>query len=97
MEILGKEGLRDLGFSILIGGKVTSKEAIMLNRVGRDLPSTTDVARADDIELQVIMENAARIMDNLIMQFKGSKCLPMHELLSSGVFMFAQCWNCKEG
>ena len=37
----------------------------------------------DDIELQEIMENAARSMENLIEQLEGesSEDLPMHELL----------------
>ena len=32
----------------------------MLNRVEEELPSTSDVAKADDIELQEIMENTAK-------------------------------------
>ena len=32
----------------------------MLNRGGDELPSTFDVAKADDIELQEIMENTAK-------------------------------------
>ena len=48
-----------------------------------ELPSTSDLAKADDIELQEIMENTARNTDNLIKQLKEefSKDLPMHELL----------------
>ena len=37
----------------------------MLNRVEKDLPSTSDVAKVDDIELQEIMENAGRSTENL--------------------------------
>ena len=49
-EILGKEGLCDLGFDIPTG-KVTAQQAVKLNRVEEELPSASDVAKADDIEL----------------------------------------------
>ena len=52
-EILGKEELHDLGFDIPMG-KVTARQAVMLNRVEEELPSASDVAKADDIELQEI-------------------------------------------
>ena len=38
----------------------------MLNRAEEDLPSRSDLAKADDIELQEIMENAAKSTENLI-------------------------------
>ena len=38
----------------------------MLNRVEEELPSVSDVAKVDDIELQEIMENAARSTENVI-------------------------------
>ena len=54
----------------------------MLNRVEKELPSTSDVAKADDIELQEIMDNVARSTENLVKQLEGtySEILPMHEL-----------------
>ena len=57
-----------------------AQQAVMLNRV--ELPSASDVAKADDIELQEIMENAARSKENLTEQFEcdSSETLPMHEL-----------------
>ena len=79
---MGKQGLRDLGFNIPVEGKVMGQQAMMLNRVGKELPSMSDVARTDDIELQEIMENAARSMENLIAQLEESEDLPMHKLLS---------------
>ena len=47
------------------------------------MPSTSDIANADDIELQEIAENVVRNMENLIVQLEGesSEDLPMHELL----------------
>ena len=76
VEILGKEGLRDLGFDIPMG-KVTAQQAIMLNRVEEKLPSASDVAKADDIEFQEI----AKSREDLIAQFEGQEMLAMHELL----------------
>ena len=82
VEILDKEGLHNLGFDIP-RGKITARQAVMLNRVEEELPSLTDIAKADDIELQEIMENAARSTGNLIVQLEGesSDDLPMRELL----------------
>ena len=61
--------------------KVTAEQAVMLNRVEEELPSVSDVAKADDIELQEIMENATKSTEDLITQFKGQESLPMRELL----------------
>ena len=68
-EILGMEGLRELGFEIPVNCKVMVQQAVMLNRV--ELPSSFDVAKADDIELQEITENVTGT---------SSETLPMHEL-----------------
>ena len=46
-----------------------------------ELPSASDVAKADDIELQEITENAMKSTEDLITQFEGEEMLPMHELL----------------
>ena len=47
------------------------------------MPSVSDIAKTDDIELQQITENATRSTENLIVQLEGesSKDLPMRELL----------------
>ena len=82
VSILKKNRLHKLGFN-LPRGKVTAEQAIMLNKVEKELPSTSDVAKADDKELQEVMENAARSTENLTAQLGGesSKDLPMRELL----------------
>ena len=67
-RILGKEGFCELRFDIR-RGKLTARQAIVLNRVEEELPSTSDVTKADCIELQEIMENAVRSTDDLIAQF----------------------------
>ena len=65
MEILGKNRPRNLGFDIP-KSKLTARQAVMLNRVKEELPSTSDITKADDIELQEIMENASKSTEDLI-------------------------------
>ena len=50
---LGKEGLRDLGFDVLVG-KITARQFMASYRAGSQLPSTFDITGTDDIELQEI-------------------------------------------
>ena len=64
-DILGKNRLHRLGFNIPVG-KVTARQAVMLNKAAEELPSTSDITKADDIELQEIAEKAS----NLIFQIK---------------------------
>ena len=49
-DILGKGGLLNLGFDIP-RGKVTAWQAVMLNKAAEELPSESDITKADDIEL----------------------------------------------
>ena len=44
----------------------------MPNNVEEELPSTSDIPKVADIELQNIMENVARSMGDLIEQFSDS-------------------------
>ena len=57
-DILGKNRLRNLGFDIP-KDKLTAQQAVMLNRVKEELPSASDIAKADDIKLQENTENAS--------------------------------------
>ena len=66
----GKNRLHNLGFNIP-SGKLTPQQSVILNRVEEGMPSTSDVAKADDIELKEIMENVARSTENLIAQLEG--------------------------
>ena len=59
-DILGKGGLRSLGFDIP-RGKSTAWQAVMLNKVKEELPSESDITKADDIELQEIAESTEDI------------------------------------
>ena len=54
-DILGKNRLRRLGFNIPVG-KLTARQAVMLNKAAEELPSESDITKADDIELQEIAE-----------------------------------------
>ena len=45
-----------------------------------ELPSPSDVAKADDIKLQEIMENATKSREYLITHFEGQDTLPIREL-----------------
>ena len=65
VDILGKNRLRRLGFNIPVG-KVTAQQAVMLNKAAEELPSASDITKADDIELQEIAEKAS----DLIFQIK---------------------------
>ena len=72
VEILGKNRLRNLSFDIP-KGKLTAWQAVMLNRVKEELPSTSDITKADDTELQEITENASESMEDLILQMKNDQ------------------------
>ena len=63
-DILGKNRLRRLGFNIPVG-KITAWQAVMLNKAAEELPSESDIARADDIELQEIAEKASDIISQI--------------------------------
>ena len=64
-------------------GKLTPQQSVNLNRSDEEMPSKSDMARADDIELQEITKFVARSMENLIVQLEGEspKDLPTQELL----------------
>ena len=63
-DILGKGGLRNLGFDIF-RGKVSARQAVMLNKAAEELPSESDITGADDIELQEIAEKASGIISQI--------------------------------
>ena len=63
-DILGKNRLRRLGFNIPVGS-ITARQAVMLNKAAEELPSESDITKADDIELQEIVENASGIISQI--------------------------------
>ena len=63
-DILGKNRLRRLSFNIPVG-KLTARQAVMQNKAAEELPSESDITRADDIELQEIAEKALGIISQI--------------------------------
>ena len=64
-DILGKNRLRRLGFNIPVG-KLTARQAVMLNKAAEELPSESDITKVDDIELQLqIAEKALGIISQI--------------------------------
>ena len=47
-------------------GKITARQAVILNKAAEELPSESDITRADDIELQEIAEKATKSTKDLI-------------------------------
>ena len=82
-DILGKNRLRRLGFNIPVG-RITARQAVMLNKAAEELPSESDITRADDIELQEIVEKASGIISEIKDVQTDTEDLfehPLHELL----------------
>ena len=63
-DILGKNRLRRLDFNIPVG-RITARQAVMLNKATEELPSESDITRVDDIELQEIVEKASGIISQI--------------------------------
>ena len=61
-DILGKNRLHNIGFDIP-RGKLTARQAVMQNKAAEELPSESDITKADDIELQEIAEKAPGIIN----------------------------------
>ena len=82
-DILGKNRLRNLGFDIP-RGKVTARQAVMLNKAAEELPSESDITKVDDIELQKIAEKASGIISQIKDVQTDTEALfkhPLRELL----------------
>ena len=53
-----------MGFNIPVV-KVTARQAVMLNKAAEELPSESDITKADDVELQEIVEKALGIISQI--------------------------------
>ena len=69
IRILGKNRIYNLGFDIY-EWPLSIKQAVALNKAQEELPSASDVDKADETELQEIAENAWRSMEDFIFQIK---------------------------
>ena len=63
-DILAKNRLCRLGFNIPVG-RITARQAVMLNKAAEGLPSESDITKVDDIELQEIVEKALGIISQM--------------------------------
>ena len=84
VDILGKGGLRNLGFDIP-RGKVTARQVVTLNKAAEELPSESDITGVDDIELQEIAEKSSGIISQIKDVQTDTEDLfehPLRELLS---------------
>ena len=84
-DILGKNRLRRLGFKISVGS-ITAHQAVMLNKAAEELPSESDITKADDIELQEIAEKTSGIISQIKDVQTDTEDLfehPLRELLGS--------------
>ena len=63
-DMLGKNRLRRLGFNIPVG-RITACQAVMLNKSAEELPSESDITKADDIELQESVQKASGIISEI--------------------------------
>ena len=78
--ILGKNRLRNLGFDIP-RGKLTARQAVMLNKAQEELPSESDIGKADDTELQEIVKNTEDLISHIQTQTDDLLENPLRELL----------------
>ena len=82
-DILGKNRLRRLGSNIPVG-RITARQAVMLNKAAEELPFESDITGADDIELQEIAEKASGIISQIKDVQTDTEDLfkhPLHKLL----------------
>ena len=69
IRILGKNRIYNLGFNVS-EWPLSRKQAVALNKVQEELPSASDITKADDIELQEIAEKASKSTEDIISQIK---------------------------
>ena len=63
-DILGKNRLRRLDFNIPVG-RITARQAVMLNKAAEELPSESDITGSDDMEWQEIVEKTSGIISQI--------------------------------
>ena len=74
-DILGKGGLRSLGFDIPVG-KLIARQAVILNKTQEELPSESYITGTDDTELQEIAEKATKSTEDLILHLNDQQRIP---------------------
>ena len=69
IRILGKNRIYNLGFNIS-EWPLPRAQAVALHKSQEELPSASDITKADDIELQEIAEKASKSTEDIISQIK---------------------------
>ena len=71
-----------MGFNIPVG-RINARQVVMLNKAAKELPSESDITKADDIELQEIAGKASIISQIKDVQTDTEDLFkhPLHELL----------------
>ena len=70
--ILGKERLRQIGFEIP-KGRITARQAVLLNKVKDELPSASAIDRANGIELQELTERTITASKDLLNEISSDR------------------------
>ena len=69
IRILGKDRIYNLGFDVS-EWPLSRRQAVALNKAHEELPSASDITKADDIELQEIAEKASKSTEDITSQIK---------------------------
>ena len=69
IRILGKNRIYNLVFDVS-EWPLSRKQAVALNKAQEELPSASDITKADDIELQEIVEKTSKSTEDIISQIK---------------------------
>ena len=71
VKILGANGLHYLGYNVPKGQ--SALDFIKMKRAKEKLPSASDIAKADDIELIELSRELSRVSEDLIMDMKDTQ------------------------
>ena len=84
-DILGKKGLRNLGFDIP-KNKLSARQATMLNKIEEELLSTSKMTKASDVELENLTDMVTTNVEEMIHMERNTQTddlfkYPLRELL----------------
>ena len=71
VDILGARKLREMGFDVPIG--VSARQTAMLNKTVEELPSTSELGKADEIEMQELARKAIDVNEDLIKEISSDR------------------------
>ena len=84
-DILGKKGLRNLGFDIA-KSRFLARQATMLNKIEKELPSISKITKASDVELENLTDMVTTNVEEMIHMERDTQTgdlfkYPLRELL----------------